>query len=83
MTPLTAARTLEMFFLDTRGKILEVAAALDRLDRGDGTVANDPRMERIRRALATLQQDGPGRAEAIQLIFSLPYDPTWDRPQPK
>jgi hypothetical protein len=72
-----------MFFLETRCKILEIAAALDRLDRGAGSVADDPRMARIRQALQTLMRAEDGRAEEVQRIFSLPYDPAWPKPQPK
>ena len=83
MTPLPAARALDQFFLDTRSRILDVAAALDRIGRGNGSVQADPRVEQLRRALqAILDLDG-GRAERVQQIFSLPYDPDWKRPQPR
>ena len=83
MTPLPAARALDMFFLDARSRLLDLAATLDRLDRGDGSAAADPRLERIRQALLTLLEAGPGRAERVQQIFSLAYDPAWPRPQPR
>ena len=83
MTPLPAARALDMFFLDARSRLLDLAATLDRLDRGDGSAAGDPRLERIRQALLALLEAGPGRAERVQQIFSLPYDPDWPRPQPR
>ncbi len=60
MTPLPAARVLDQFFLDTRCRILDVAASLDRLDRGGPSP--DPRVEQFRRALQTLLEPGPGRA---------------------
>lgn len=83
MTPLPAARALDMFFLDARSRLLDLAATLDRLDRGDGSAAADPRLERIRQALLTLLEAGPGRAERVQQLFSLAYDPDWPRPQPR
>ena len=83
MTPMPAARALDMFFLDARSRLLDLAATLDRLDRGDGTAAADPRLERIRQALLTLLETGPGRAERVQQVFSLAYDPDWPRPQPR
>ena len=83
MTPLPAARALDMFFLDARSRLLDLAATLDRLDRGDGSAAADPRLERIRKALLTLLETEPGRAERVQQIFSLDYDPDWPRPQPR
>ena len=83
MTPMPAARALDMFFLDARSRLLDLAATLDRLDRGDGTAAADPRLERIRQALLTLLETEPGRAERVQQVFSLAYDPDWPRPQPR
>ena len=82
MKPLAAAQALDQFFLDARARLLDVAAILDRIDRGDGS-ANDPRMARIHEAIAALQADGPGRAAAIQQIFSLKYDETWPKPKPR
>ena len=72
-----AVETLNREFLEVRAKILEIAAALDRLDRAEGTVADDPRLGRIEQGLARLQSEQPDRAEQIQLIFSLPYDKDW------
>jgi hypothetical protein len=83
MTPLPAARALDMFFPEARSELLDLAATLDRLDRGDGTAATDPRLERIRKALLTLLEQEPGRAERVQQIFSLNYDADWPRPQPR
>ena len=83
MTPLPAARVLDMFFLDARSRLLDLAATLDRLDRGDGSAAADSRLEKVRQALLTLLENGPGRAERVQRIFSLEYDPSWPRPQPR
>lgn len=82
MTPLPAAKALDQFFLDARARLLDLAAILDRLDRGGG-VAADPRMTRIHEALAALQAEGPGRAAAIQQIFSLKYDEAWPKPKPR
>ena len=83
MTPLPAGRALDMFFLDARSRLLDLAATLDRLDRGDGSAAADPRLEKVRQALLTLLENGSGRAERVQRIFSLDYDADWPRPQPR
>lgn len=85
MTPLSADKALDAYFLEARCRLLDVAAILDRIDRGPGAaaVAADPRMQRIRQALAALAEPGPGRAERIQTIFSLEYDPSWERPKPR
>lgn len=73
----TANEIMEREFLETRAKLLELAAALDRLDRAAGSVAQDPRSQQIQQALAVLSSNDTDRAEQIQLIFSLPYDPEW------
>ncbi|MFO0934975.1 MAG: hypothetical protein U0798_00485 [Gemmataceae bacterium] len=85
MTPMPAPAVLDAFFLDIRSRLLDVAASLDRLDRGASaeSVANDVRLARIHRAVAALADSGPGRAEKIQQIFSLAYDENWPLPQPK
>lgn len=75
--PLTAPEILDRVYLETRAKLLEVAASFDRLDRAKGAVADDPRLARIRQALAVLSSDALDRAEQIQLLFSLPYDEGW------
>lgn len=74
---LEAPEILNRVFLETRSRLLEVAASLDRLDRADGSVAKDPRMARIRQALQLLEGDQPDKAEQLQMIFSLPYDDQW------
>lgn len=75
--PLTAAELLEREFLGIRGRLLKVAAALDRIDRAGQTPVGDGRLEAIRRALEVLSRNAPGRAEALQHVFSLPYEENW------
>lgn len=82
MTPLTAAKALDQFHLEARARLLDLAAILDRIDRGDGS-PDDPRMKLIHEGLTALQTDGPGRAAAIQQIFSLKYDAAWPKPKPR
>ena len=73
----TAAQILDREFLTIRGKLLEVAAALDRIERGQGSAATDQRLEKIRETLTILGREGADRAEQLQLVFSLPYEPGW------
>jgi hypothetical protein len=68
---------LDSDFLEIRARLLQIAASLDRLDRAEGTIESDARLERIAEALNVLSSAKPGRAEAIQLIFSLPYIDSW------
>jgi len=85
MTPLTAEQALDAYFLEARGKLLELAAILDRIGRGsnEAGVSEDARLDAIRRALGVLHDRSGGRAERIQKLFSLDYDPAWERPQPR
>ncbi|QEH38328.1 hypothetical protein OJF2_69290 [Aquisphaera giovannonii] len=74
-----ALAILDRDFLETRCKVLEVAAALDRIDRAPAHHPEhpDPRLGQLRQALEALLIPGPDRAETIQLIFSREYDPAW------
>ena len=45
--PLSAAEVLGREFLEIRAKILEIAAAFDRLERAVGDVSDDPRVARL------------------------------------
>ena len=77
MTKLDAPEILNRVYLDIRAKLLEVGASLDRLDRAEGSVQDDPRLQRIRQALAILAADQSDRAEKIQLLCSLPFETGW------
>lgn len=83
MTPLPAPRALDQFFLDARCRLLDVAAILDRLDRGSESVSADPRAAKLAAAVEILLSGGPDRAERIQHLFSLEYDAAWERPRPR
>ena len=78
-TSLTAAEVLSREFLEIRAKILEVAAAFDRLERAAGDVSDDPRIARLHEALKVVGEPQGDRAEQVQLVFSRPYDETWQR----
>jgi hypothetical protein len=85
MNPLPADKALDSYFLEARSKLLDLAAILDRIGRGSGasTAGLDPRLDRIRKALEILHDQSGGRAERVQQVFSLDYDPKWTRPQPR
>ena len=76
-TPMTADAVLDREFLEMRAKILQLAASFDRLDRGEGGINDDRRMELIREALKLLEDPNAGRAEKIQLLFSREYSGSW------
>ena len=70
---------LDREFLELRARLLEVAAGLDRLGRAPGSIQGDSRYGQIQQALALLGSAENDRAEKLQLIFSLAYDPDWRR----
>jgi hypothetical protein len=72
----TAQETLDREFLAIRARLIDLAAGLDRLDRAEGSVADDPLRQKIQQSLERLAAE-PHRAEAIQMLFSLPYDAKW------
>jgi len=72
-----ATDVLDREFLEIRAKILELAASLDRLERGNGTVAADPRIQLIQDGFRILQEKEDGRAERVQLLFSQPFEIEW------
>jgi hypothetical protein len=75
----SAAEVFEREFLPLRGRVVEVAAALDRIARAAGSVDADPRFQQVRLGLELLARGEPAvdRAERVLMIFSLPYDPHW------
>jgi len=60
---------LDLYFLDARAKLIDIAAFLDRLDRAPGDA--DFRADAFAKALEQLR--GSGRAEQVLLTLS---DPT-------
>jgi len=78
-SPPAANELLDREFLDVRARLLDVAAALDRIDRAEGAVSGDPRLEQIRQSLDVLSGDSADRAERVQMIFSLPYREDWQQ----
>lgn len=77
-SPLTAKQLFEQEFPALRCKMLEIAAILDRLDRGQGEgIEHDYRMAWVQAGLETLESDEPDRARRLQLIFSQPYEEGW------
>lgn len=74
---MTAAQILNREYLEIRCKILELAAAFDRLERGGGSVGDDMRIAKIREALDVLRDERSDRAEQVQLIFSRQYHHEW------
>jgi hypothetical protein len=68
---MTRQQVLDLYFMDTRHKLIDLAAFLDRVDRADGP--DDFRIQSLRNALRELGGDPPSRAERVLLALS---DPT-------
>jgi len=68
---------LDREYLPIRAKILEIAASLDRMQRAEGEVDQEPRLQQLHTAIEMLLASDPERAEQIQLLFSRPYQKLW------
>ncbi len=75
----TAWERLDRDFLHIRSRLIDIGAALDRIDAGsDGdALAADVRLATIREAAGVLGESVANRAERVQLLFSDPYDKDW------
>ena len=74
---LSSEQILEREFLELRSKLLDIAASLDRIDRAEGAVADDPRSKLLLQGLEILRSDAPDRAHQVQQLFSREFDPQW------
>ena len=77
----TAVEVLDRVFLEVRCKLLDNAAALDRIARSEGAelADRDRRMRQIHEAISILASAGVDRAERIQMLFSDAYVPNWTK----
>lgn len=77
--PMTRAKVLDAYFLEHRGRLLDLAAFLDRVDRasdaGDASSPEDHRLTALRAAIPILIDGRPDRARRILEALS---DPTTD-----
>lgn len=76
---LNAQQLLDREFLEVRCRLLDIASALDRIDRADGagTARADPRMAKLVEGVRLLTDALPDRAERLQRLFSLEYESGW------
>jgi hypothetical protein len=68
---MTRQQVLDLYFLDARHKLIELAAFLDRVERAEGE--DDFRLKSFRAALAKLNGKKKHKAKTVLLAFS---DPT-------
>jgi len=59
---------LDLYFLEARSKLIDLAAFLDRIDQAEGEA--DFRLAAFLRALDTVHAAGGGRAERVLLCLS-------------
>jgi hypothetical protein len=67
---MTRQQVLDLYFMDARCKLIEIAAFLDRVERASGS--DDFRITEFRKAMRELEGKG-NRAEKVLLALS---DPT-------
>lgn len=77
MSTVTATQVLDREFLTVRCHLIDIAGALDRIGRAEGTAGGDPRWRQIHDALALLADGAADRAGRLQMALSLPYDANW------
>ena len=70
-TIMTRQQILDLYFMDARFKIIELAAFIDRVERSEGE--DDFRMKAFRAALKDLSDGKKDKAKQVLLAFS---DPT-------
>jgi hypothetical protein len=68
---MTRDQVLDLYFMDARCKLIELAAFLDRVDRSEGEA--DFRLAALRKALPLLASPNAERAKAVLMALS---DPT-------
>jgi hypothetical protein len=73
--PYSREQAIDLYFIEHRGKLLDIAAFLDRVDRAApaGGVGEDFRVAAFRRALGVLSDGKPERARRVLEALS---DPT-------
>ena len=74
--PAPRSRVIELYFMDHRAKLIDIAAFLDRLDRApDDLGEEDFRVAALREAIGLLIDGRPERTRRVLELFS---DPTRD-----
>ncbi len=69
-TPLTKQAVVDLYFLEHRAKVLDLAAFLDRYDRAAGGGDRDFRVDALAAALAIVQDGQPERARRVLELWS-------------
>lgn len=67
----------DLYFLDARARLLDIAAFLDRIERAEG--AEDFRLAAFRQAVGVLSKGAPQKAREVLLTFSDPTEKPIDQ----
>ncbi len=68
--PLDARKAVDLYFMEHRAKLLDIAAFLDRLDRTAAAATDDVRLRAMRQAIPLLIDGEGDRARRILELFS-------------
>lgn len=71
MARMTRQEILDLYFLDARSKLIDLAAFLDRAEGAPGK--DDYRLTQLREAMKVLLTDQPAKARSVLMALS---DPT-------
>jgi hypothetical protein len=74
---MTKQQLIDLYFLDARARLIDLAAFLDRIERAPGE--EDFRMAAFRRAVGELSKGGPHKAREVLLTFSDPTEQPLDK----
>jgi hypothetical protein len=78
---MTKQQVLDLYFLDARHKLIEIAAFLDRAERAAG--ADDFRLQAFRAAVSKLRGRQKEKAKRVLLAFSDPTTKPIDKAEGK
>jgi hypothetical protein len=65
---MTRQQVLDLYFMDARSKLIDLAAFIDRVERAEGK--EDFRMAAFRAAVTKLTATAPEKAKQVLLAFS-------------
>jgi hypothetical protein len=67
---MTREKVIDLYFMEARAKLIDLAAFFDRVERAPGD--DDFRVKALRKAVAEMTSDEKGRARSVLLSLSDP-----------
>ena len=74
MEPLTRQAVLDLYFVEVRARLIDLAAFLDRVERAPGEA--DYRLAALRAAMAEMMSQPDGTSERAKSVLLALSDPT-------